>query len=79
MTKYQSKPLDFSKLKTVSLHGRGGKVRVIKAGPRPVELRAAYLSRDLQLFPLLDEDKKYNRDLDQFAKQKDQSFQRRRR
>ena len=28
MTKYQAKPLDFSQLKTVSLHGRGGKVRV---------------------------------------------------
>ena len=28
MTKYQSKPLNFAKLKTVSLHGRGGKVRV---------------------------------------------------
>lgn len=49
---------------------RGGNVRVIKAGPRPVELRAAYLSSDLQLFPLLGEDGLYNRDLDQFAKQK---------
>ena len=59
---------------------RGGKVRVIKAGPRPVELRAAYLSRDLQLFPLLGEDGKYNHDLDQFARQqRTPSFQRRRR
>src|SRR5438270_7896741 len=42
---------------------RGTTVRVIKAGPRPVELRAAYLSRDLQLFPLLGADGQYNRDL----------------
>ncbi len=58
---------------------RGGKVRVIKAGPRPVELRAAYLSQDLQLFPLLGDDGKYNRDLDQFAKQRSSGFRRRRR
>lgn len=57
---------------------RGGKVRVIKAGPRPVELRAAYISHDLQLFPLLGEDGKYNRDLDQFAKQRSSGFRRRR-
>ncbi len=58
---------------------RGTKVRVIKAGPRPVELRAAYLSRDLQLFPLFGEDGQYNRDLDQFAKQRSEGFRRRRR
>lgn len=58
---------------------RGSKVRVIKAGPRPVELRAAYLSGDLQLFPLLDEEGKYNRDLDRFARQRSQGFSRRRR
>ena len=58
---------------------RGTKVRVIKAGPRPVELRAAYISHDLQLFPLLGEDGGYNRDLDQFARQRSDSFQRRRR
>lgn len=58
---------------------RGSKVRVIKAGPRPVELRAAYLSRDLQLFPLLGEDGSYNRDLDQFAKQKSNGGYKRRR
>jgi superfamily II RNA helicase len=57
---------------------RGGKVHVIKAGPRPVELRAAYLSRDLQLFPLFGEDGKYNRDLDQFAKERSGGFGRRR-
>ena len=58
---------------------RGTSVRVIKAGPRPVELRAAYLSRDLQLFPLLGEDGKYNRDLDQFARQRSDGYRRRRR
>ncbi len=54
---------------------RGTKVRVVRAGPRPVELRAAYISRDLQLFPLLGDDKTYNRDLDQFERQKSQGFQ----
>ncbi len=58
---------------------RGTKVRVIKAGPRPVELRAAYLSSDLQLFPLLGEDGQYNRDLDQFSRQRSGGFRRRRR
>lgn len=57
---------------------RGGKVRVIKAGPRPVELRAAYLSQDLQLFPLLGKDRKFNRDLEQFERQRDQGYHRRR-
>ena len=55
---------------------RGGKVRVIKAGPRPVELRAGYLSSDLQLFPLIGEDASYNRDLDQFTRQRDSGFRR---
>lgn len=47
---------------------RGTKVRVInRAGSRPVELRAAYLSSNLQLFPLLDASGRYNPDIDQFA------------
>jgi len=58
---------------------RGGKVRVIRAGPRPVELRAAYLSKDLQMFPLLDEEGRYNRELDQFAKTRNDSPYRQRR
>lgn len=58
---------------------RGAKVRVIKAGPRPVELRAAYLSRDLQLFPLIGDDGQYNRDLDQFSRQRSNGYRRRRR
>lgn len=57
---------------------RGTTVRVIKAGPRPVELRAAYLSSDLQLFPLLGEDGGFNRDLDRFAKQRSSGGYRRR-
>lgn len=56
---------------------RGAKVCVIKAGPRPVELRAGYLSSDLQLFPLFGEDGTYNRDLDQFSRQKRANFHRR--
>ena len=55
------------------------KVRVIKAGPRPVELRAAYLSPDLQLFPLLGADGKFNRDLEQFTRQREQGHFRRKR
>lgn len=58
---------------------RGTSVRVIKAGPRPVELRAGYLSIDLQLFPLLGEDGTYNRDLDQFSRQRSHGGYRRRR
>jgi ATP-dependent RNA helicase HelY len=56
---------------------RGASVRVIKAGPRPVELRAAYLSGDLQLFPLLGEDGSFNRDLERFAKPPHRGFRRR--
>lgn len=58
---------------------RGSTVRVIKAGPRLVELRAAYLSSDLQLFPLLGADGKFNSDLDQFARHRDSGFRRGRR
>ena len=58
---------------------RGSMVRVIKAGPRPVELRAAYLSRELQLFPLFGPDGQYNRDIDQFSRQRSEGFRRRRR
>ena len=58
---------------------RGTIVRVIKAGPRPVELRAGYLSSNSLLYPLFGEDGSYNRDLDQFAKQRSSSPYRRRR
>ena len=47
---------------------RGTRVRVInRAGSRPVELRAAYLSSSLQLFPLLSESGDYNSEIDQFS------------
>lgn len=47
---------------------RGTQVRVIKAGPRPVELRAAYISDDLNLYPLFGEDGGFNRDIDAVTK-----------
>jgi ATP-dependent RNA helicase HelY len=58
---------------------RGTRVRVIKAGPRPVELRAAYLSGDLQLFPLFGQDGQFNRDIDVVSKPKNHGGYRRRR
>lgn len=59
---------------------RGSKVRVInRAGSRPVELRAAYLSSNLQLFPLFDQAGKLNPDIEQFASRRSSSQQRRRR
>jgi superfamily II RNA helicase len=58
---------------------RGTTVRVInRAGSRPVELRAAYLSSNLQLFPLFDGDGAYNPAIDQFSSRRP-SFPRRRR
>lgn len=57
---------------------RGGHVHVInRAGTRPVELRAAFLSPDLRLFPLLDESGKMNREIERFA-QDENRFDRRR-
>lgn len=57
---------------------RGTTVRVInRAGSRPVELRAAYLSGNLQLYPLFDETDGVNRDIEQFAAQKRRDFRRR--
>ena len=49
---------------------RGSRVRVVKAGPRPVELRAAYLSKGQQLYPLFDEEGRFNRDIEQFPKER---------
>ncbi len=47
---------------------RGSKVRVInRGGTRPVELRAAYLSANLQLYPLFDEEGNYNKEIDRVA------------
>jgi superfamily II RNA helicase len=58
---------------------RGTSVRVInRAGTRPVELRAAYLSSNLQLFPLFDTEGRLNPDVARFAPQKSRSPFRRR-
>jgi superfamily II RNA helicase len=58
---------------------RGTRVRVInRAGSRPVELRAAFLAPNTQLFPLFNEAGKFNRDLERFAQQENR-FERRRR
>ena len=57
---------------------RGTSVRVInRAGSRPVELRASYLSKNLQLYPLDDENGIFNRDVEQFANEKRRDFRRR--
>src|SRR5215510_4494353 len=51
---------------------RGTKVRVInRAGSRPVPLRAAFLAPDLRLFPLFDEEGKFNREIDQFTQRRE--------
>ncbi len=58
---------------------RGTRVRIInRAGSRPVELRAAYLSSNLQLFPLVDENDQFNREIDQFSPRRSISHSRRR-
>ncbi|MGI8638401.1 MAG: DEAD/DEAH box helicase [Pyrinomonadaceae bacterium] len=57
---------------------RGVKVHVInRAGSRPVELRAAFLAPNQQLFPLFDESGNFNRTIEQFA-QEENRFERRR-
>ncbi len=57
---------------------RGSRVRVInRAGTRPVELRAAYLSNEMQLFPLLDESGRMNPDIEMFANTQRRTFRRR--
>ncbi|MCU1287801.1 MAG: Superfamily helicase [Acidobacteria bacterium] len=57
---------------------RGTSVRIInRAGSRPVELRAAYLSKNLQLYPLFDESGNLNRDVEQFAVERRRDFRRR--
>lgn len=62
---------------------RGVKVRVInRAGSRPVPLRAAFISPGLQLYPLFNDEGKYNAEIEQFSKKRDyenRSFRERRR
>ena len=58
---------------------RGAKVHVInRAGKRPVALRAAYLSTNLHLYPLFDEDGKLNNTIEQLSAPKRQNYRRRR-
>ena len=58
---------------------RGAKVHVInRAGSRPVELRAAYLSSNLQLYPLVDEDGRLNNTVEQLSAPKRRDYRRRR-
>ena len=59
---------------------RGTQIRVInRAGSRPVELRAAFLAPTLQLLPLFNSEDKFNREIEQFAQQDENRFERRRR
>lgn len=58
---------------------RGTRVRVInRAGTRPVELRAAYLSSNLQLYPLFEQAGNINPDIEQFSRERSRGFRRRR-
>ena len=58
---------------------RGAKVHVInRAGSRPVPLRAAYLSSNLQLYPLLNADDKLNKAVEQLSASKRQAYRHRR-
>ncbi len=48
---------------------RGTKVKIInRAGSRPVELRAAFLAPNKQIYPLLDRNGKFNNEIRQFGK-----------
>ena len=62
---------------------RGSSVKIInRAGTRPVPLRAAFLSEELQLFPLFDNEGKYNSAINQFSRQvraESSNYRRRRR
>ena len=58
---------------------RGTEVKVIdRAGSRPVELRAAYLSSDLQLYPLFDESGALNRNVEALTRPNRPEYRRRR-
>lgn len=58
---------------------RDVKVHIInRAGSRPVELRAAFLAPDTELYPLFDEEGKFNREIERFAQKSENRFDRRR-
>jgi ATP-dependent RNA helicase HelY len=53
---------------------RGTKVHVInRAGSRPVPLRAAFISPELQLYPLFNEEGNFNQEIEQFTKKRENS------
>lgn len=57
---------------------RGSKVRVVsRPGARPVELRAAFLAPDLQLYPLFDEQGKFNAAIERLVQPDENKSQRR--
>ena len=57
---------------------RGTEVKVIdRAGSRPVELRAAYLSSDLQLYPLFDDQGHMNRTVEELTRPQRTAYRRR--
>lgn len=57
---------------------RGSRVRIInRQGARPVELRAAFLAPNFQLFPLFDERGRFNAEIERFA-QRENRFEHRR-
>jgi superfamily II RNA helicase len=58
---------------------RGTEVKVIdRAGSRPVGLRAAYLSSDLQLYPLFDDQGHMNKKVEEMTRPKRTEYRRRR-
>jgi superfamily II RNA helicase len=59
---------------------RGTTVKVIdRGGSRPVELRAAYMSSNLELYPLFNEEGGLNQAVDEMSKPIQRAFRRRRR
>lgn len=57
---------------------RGSKVRVVaRPGARPVELRAAFLAPDLQLYPLFDDEGKFNPAIERLVQPETNRFERR--
>src|SRR5689334_1368116 len=50
---------------------RGTQVVIARAGERPVELRAAYLSPGLQLFPLFDDQDNLNRRVEEMTRKRE--------
>ncbi|HMO82450.1 MAG TPA: DEAD/DEAH box helicase [Pyrinomonadaceae bacterium] len=57
---------------------RGTTVRVInRAGTRPVELRAAYMSSNRELYPLFDREGRFNSEIEKFTRERNRGFRQR--